>query len=149
MGLCKFPMSLDQHAGDAPLPPFPSQTMRMQGSTASMLSIFELFPLRYATLATTITFDCLRSLFTKPLTLLLPTNMAFASPLRTTDPKRLPRPLPRAKAPGPFDTVQTYKRYVKDSNVSHCPPRRRLGSLTIKTIDVHANCCALVSIRSD
>ena len=86
-----------------------------------MLSIFELLPLRYATLATTITFDCLRSLFAKTLTLLLPTNMAFAPPVRITDPKRLPKPLPKAKAPGLFDIVQTYKRYVKDSHVSHCP----------------------------
>lgn len=84
-----------------------------------MPSFFESFPLRYAVLATTITFDSLRSLFTKTLTLLLPTSMAFASPLRTTDPKRLPKPLPKAKAPGPFDIVHTYKRYVKDSNVSH------------------------------
>ena len=121
MGLCKFPMSLKQHAGDTPLSPFPSQTTRRQGSTASMPSIFRIFPLRYATLATAITFDCLCSLFTKTLSLLLPTNMAFAPSIRITDPKRLPKPLPKAKTPGPFDIVQTYKRYVKDSNVSHCP----------------------------
>lgn len=82
-----------------------------------MLSIFKLLPLRYVTLATTVAFDCLRSLFT----LLLPTNMAFAPPVRITEPKRLSKPLPKSKAPGLFDIVQTYKRYVKDSNVSHCP----------------------------
>lgn len=114
-----------------------------------MLSIFKPFPLRYATLAANITFDCLCSMFIKTLALFLPTNMAFAPPLRTTDLKRLPKLVPKAKAPGPFDVVQTYKRYVKDSNVSHCLPCTQLGLLTMEAIDVYANCCTLVSIRSD
>lgn len=128
VGLCKFisrvvdkPSTLETHRCRCLR--VKRCTCPMQGSTASMLTIFQLFPLRNAALAITTTFHSLRSLFAKTLTLLLPTSMAFASPLRTTDPKRLPKPLPKAKAPGPFDIVQTYKRYVKDSNVSHCPPR--------------------------
>ena len=84
-----------------------------------MLSIFKLLPLRLVTRAATMPFDSLHSLFAKTLALLFPISMAFAPPLRTTDPKTLPKPLPKPKASGPFDIVQTYKRYVKDSNVSH------------------------------
>src|SRR5258708_37392672 len=80
---CNFPVPFNSHARDVPTQS--QRRARRFASTASMLSTVRGFLLRYSTLAATKAFHSLRSLFANTLALLLPLNMAFAPPPRTTN----------------------------------------------------------------